>query len=315
MKMKKITALLLALAMSLSLAACGGDSSSKDQSASAETAAVTLTGQWADSERLAEIQAAGKIVMGTSADYAPFEFHAQIDGTDTIVGFDISLAQKVADALGVELEVVDMAFDNLLLGLDNGDFDFVMATLSSTPERAEQVDFTTPYYKGGQVILVRAEDADTYTTQESLAGCPVAVQRGAIQVPIANEIAGEENVVQLVKVSDMVTELMGGKVEALFLDNTIAAGYDTLYDELVMNDIGIEYDSDGNVAAVKKGDTDLAGFISEIFDGLSDEEVNQLMGEARNWQASGKRNDPDRRRGSPPPSHAVGPFQGVRNVL
>lgn len=286
--MKKWMAWILAGAMALSLAACGGDSTSKDQSASAETAAVTLTGQWADSERLAEIQAAGKIVMGTSADYAPFEFHAQIDGTDTIVGFDISLAQKVADALGVELEVVDMAFDNLLLGLDNGDFDFVMATLSSTPERAEQVDFTTPYYKGGQVILVRAEDADTYTTQESLAGCPVAVQRGAIQVPIANEIAGEENVVQLVKVSDMVTELMGGKVEALFLDNTIAAGYDTLYDELVMNDIGIEYDSDGNVAAVKKGDTDLAGFISEIFDGLSDEEVNQLMGEAQKLAGIGE---------------------------
>ncbi|MBC5581082.1 transporter substrate-binding domain-containing protein [Anaerofilum sp. BX8] len=291
--MKKITAMVLALAMALSLAACGGsdsssvppDASGTGPSASAPAAGSSApdsgAGDWSASERIAGIKAAGKIVLGTSADYPPFEFHTEIDGTDTIVGFDVALAQKVADALGVELEVVDMSFDNLLISLDKGDFDFVMASLSNTPERAKAVDFSSSYFRGAQVVLVRAEDADKYTTQESLAGCQVAAQKGAIQVPLANEIAGAENVVQLTKVGDMITELKAGKVEAVFLDNTIGAGYAAVHDDLVMQDIGIVYESNGNVAAVKKGDADLAAFISEVFDALTEEEINALLGEAQ----------------------------------
>ena len=291
--MKKITAMVLALAMALSLAACGGSDSSaaagpasSGSSAAGPQGAASSTvapaaGDWSDSERIAEIKAAGKIVLGTSADYPPFEFHTQVDGVDTIVGFDVALAQKVADALGVEVEVVDMSFDNLLISLDKGDFDFVMASLSNTPERAKAVDFSSSYFHGAQVVLVRAEDADKYTTKESLAGCQVAAQKGAIQVPLANEIAGAENVVQLTKVGDMITELKAGKVEAVFLDNIIGAGYAAVHDDLVMQDIGIVYESNGNVAAVKKGDADLTAFISEVFDALTEQETDALLGEAQ----------------------------------
>ncbi|MCI6640332.1 MAG: transporter substrate-binding domain-containing protein [Pygmaiobacter massiliensis] len=296
--MKKLIALALALTMALGMTACSGSSSSSSQAASQASSAAseatsseavssevtsgeTVEVDFENSERLAQIRKTGKIVLGTSADYPPFEFHTEIDGTDTIVGFDVLLAQKVADALGVELEVVDMSFDNLLIGLNNGDFDFVMASLSNTPERAKAVDFSSPYFYGTQVVVIRAEDADKYTTQESLAGCAVAAQRGAIQVPIANKIAGEENVVQLVKVGDMITELKQGKVEAVFLDNVIAGGYDAVHDDLVVQDIGIEYESDGNVAACRKDDDDLTAFISSVFDSMSEEEINALLEEAQ----------------------------------
>ena len=76
------------------------------------------------------IIANGKLVLGTSADYAPFEFHTEINGTDTIVGFDVSIAQFMSEQLGVELEVVDMSFDNLLISLNKGDFDIVLALCS-----------------------------------------------------------------------------------------------------------------------------------------------------------------------------------------
>lgn len=231
--------------------------------------------------RLAEIKAAGKIILGTSADYPPFEFHTEINGVDTIVGFDVSLAQKVADGLGVELEIVDMSFDNLLISLNKGDFDFVMASLSNTPERAKAVDFSTPYFHGAQVVVVRAADAEKYATKESLAGCQVAAQKGSIQEGVAGGIAGPENVVLLSKVGDEIAELKAGKVEAVFLDNMMAAGFAAAHDDLVMLDIGIEYESDGNVAAVKKGDTDLADYISSIFDGLTPDDINALMGEAQ----------------------------------
>ena len=287
--MKKLMALALTLALALSLAACGGsDSSSAATGSSAAGGSSAATGSsaaqtagWESSERIQKIKDAGKLVLGTSADYPPFEFHTEIDGADTITGFDVLLAQKIADKLGVELEVVDMSFDNLLMSLDRGDFDIVMASLTPTEDRMKAVDFSEPYFYGSQVVVIRAEDADKYTTTESLKDCSVAAQKGAIQVPIANEIAGEANVVQLVKVGDMINELKAGKVEAVFLDNIIAGGYAAVHDDLVMADIGIEYESNGNCVACKKGDAEMVACVNEVLAELGEDNINALLEEAQ----------------------------------
>ena len=92
--MKKAIALLLALVTLLSLTACAGSA-------------------------LDQIKQKGELVVGTSADYPPYEFHAEVDGKDTIVGFDMEIAQAIADKLGVSLKIVDMSFDNLLMSLAN----------------------------------------------------------------------------------------------------------------------------------------------------------------------------------------------------
>ena len=287
--MKKLMALALTLALALSLAACGGsDSSSAATGSSAAGGSSAATGSsaaqtvdWESSERIQKIKDAGKLVLGTSADYPPFEFHTEIDGADTITGFDVLLAQKIADKLGVELEVVDMSFDNLLMSLDRGDFDIVMASLTPTEDRMKAVDFSEPYFYGSQVVVIRAEDADKYTATESLKDCPVAAQKGAIQVPIANEIAGESKVVQLVKVGDMINELKAGKVEAVFLDNIIAGGYAAVHDDLVMADIGIEYESNGNCVACKKGDAEMVACVNEVLAELGEDNINALLEEAQ----------------------------------
>ncbi len=275
--LKKVAAIAMSMLMVLGMAACSSDETT-DESAGKDAEAEV---DFENSERIQEIKDSGKLVMGTSADYPPFEFHTKIDGEDTIVGFDIAIAQKVADSLGVELEVVDMAFDSLLISLNNGDFDMVMASLTPDPERSKAVDFSDKYYQGSQVVLVRAEDADKYTTKESLEGHKVTAQKGAIQVPLAIDVAGEENVVQLVKVGDMVTELLNDKVDAVFLDSVIAAGYQAMNEDLVMVDIGIEYESDGNCVAVKKGDTDLVAFINDVLSKMSEDEINQLLLDAQ----------------------------------
>lgn len=287
--MKKLMALALTFALALSLAACGGsDSSSAATGSSAAGGSSAATGSsaaqtadWESSERIQKIKDAGKLVLGTSADYPPFEFHTEIDGADTITGFDVLLAQKIADKLGVELEIVDMSFDNLLMSLDRGDFDIVMASLTPTEDRMKAVDFSEPYFYGSQVVVIRAEDADKYTTTESLKDCSVAAQKGAIQVPIANEIAGESNVVQLVKVGDMINELKAGKVEAVFLDNIIAGGYAAVHDDLVMADIGIEYESNGNCVACKKGDAEMVACVNEVLAELGEDNINALLEEAQ----------------------------------
>ena len=276
-------ALALTFALALSLAACGGSDSSSAAtgSSAAGGSSAAQTADWESSERIQKIKDAGKLVLGTSADYPPFEFHTEIDGADTITGFDVLLAQKIADKLGVKLEIVDMSFDNLLMSLDRGDFDIVMASLTPTEDRMKAVDFSEPYFYGSQVVVVRAEDTDKYTTTESLKDCPVAAQKGAIQVPIANEIAGEAKVVQLVKVGDMINELKAGKVEAVFLDNIIAGGYAAVHDDLVMADIGIEYESNGNCVACKKGDAEMVACVNEVLAELGEDNINALLEEAQ----------------------------------
>ena len=102
--MKKAIALLLALVTLLSLTACAG----KEDAASSA---------------LDQIKQKGELVVGTSADYPPYEFHAEVDGKDTIVGFDMEIAQAIADKLGVSMKIVDMSFDNLLMSLANDEFD------------------------------------------------------------------------------------------------------------------------------------------------------------------------------------------------
>ena len=105
----------------LALAACGNTSDTADSSATDSAAATT--------DKLQEIKDSGKLVMGTSADYPPYEWHLVKDGKDTVVGFDIDIAQAIADELGVELEVKDMDFDGLIPALSTGKIDMILSLI------------------------------------------------------------------------------------------------------------------------------------------------------------------------------------------
>ena len=158
--MKKVIALLLALVTLLSLTACAG----KEDAASSA---------------LDQIKQKGELVVGTSADYPPYEFHTEVDGKDTIVGFDMEIAQAIADKLGVPLKIVDMSFDNLLMSLANDEFDLVIAGLTADEERRKTTDFSDPYLEAKNLILVRAEDADKYASLDDLKGVKGGAQTGS----------------------------------------------------------------------------------------------------------------------------------------
>ena len=226
------------------------------------------------------IIANGKLVLGTSADYAPFEFHTEINGTDTIVGFDISIAQYMAEQLGVDLEIVDMSFDNLLISLNKGDFDIVLAAMSSNEERAKAVDFSNEYYLSNNVILVQKQNADKYTTKESLQGVSMAAQKGTVCEGRAKELAGESSVVSLVKVQDMVSELLAGKVEVVLLDKPVASGYVIMQDSLEMVDIGLVAE-EGMSVAMKKDSAGLTELVNCMLSQLTEEQLDSWMGEAQ----------------------------------
>ena len=281
-KTKKFTTIISMLVLcTLMLGMLTGCGSSK-----ADPAADVAVPDWVNSlsdEGIAAAKAIianGKLVLGTSADYAPFEFHTEINGTDTIVGFDISIAQYMAEQLGVELEIVDMSFDNLLISLNKGDFDIVLAAMSSNEERAKAVDFSNEYYLSNNVILVQKQNADKYTTKESLQGVSMAAQKGTVCETRAKELAGESSVVSLVKVQDMVSELLAGKVKAVLLDKPVASGYVIMQDSLEMVDIGLVAE-EGMSVAMKKDSAGLTELVNCMLSQLTEEQLDSWMGEAQ----------------------------------
>lgn len=281
-KTKKFTTIISMLVLcTLMLGMLTGCGSSK-----ADPAADVAVPDWINSlsgEGIAAAKAIianGKLVLGTSADYAPFEFHTEINGTDTIVGFDISIAQYMAEQLGVELEIVDMSFDNLLISLNKGDFDIVLAAMSSNEERAKAVDFSNEYYLSNNVILVQKQNADKYTTKESLQGVSMAAQKGTVCETRAKELAGESSVVSLVKVQDMVSELLSGKVKAVLLDKPVASGYVIMQDSLEMVDIGLVAE-EGMSVAMKKDSAGLTELVNCMLSQLTEEQLDSWMGEAQ----------------------------------
>ena len=284
--MKKLICLLLS---SLLILACFCGCGSKSAEAAASAAEVVLP-EWTENlsdagkAAVSEIVAKGKLVMGTSADYAPFEFHTKLDGADTIVGYDVSWGQYLADSFGVELEIVDMSFDNLLISVGKGDFDVVLASMSETPERAQAADFSVPYHGGDavkKVIVIRSESLDNYPDLASFAGVKVAAQSGSTLVPAANEIAGEENVILLTKLQDAISELKAGKIEAVFCDGDVGFGYEENNDDLICLDYNIPVEEEGASVVMKKGSDGLKEAIDYLIGLINSEQKDTWMNEAQ----------------------------------
>lgn len=229
--MKKFSALMLALLMSLSLMACG---------------------QKADGQ-----SDGSALVLGTSADYAPFEFmYADENGDMQYAGIDVSAAQYIADEMGKELKVENMAFEYLLTSLAKGDYDMVMAAMEATPERLESADFSDPYYTDmPPMILVKADSADQYQTLADFAGKSVGAQAATTKEDIVKDSMEGASLVSLSLVTDLVNELAYGKVDAIVLDGAVAQEYAESNSDLVIAAASDELGTaEPYCVAVAKGD-------------------------------------------------------------
>lgn len=232
MKMKKFVSLLLAMLLVASLAACGSktdDNNGKDNT----------------------------LVMGTSADYAPFEFmYKGENGTMQYGGIDVSVGQYIADSMGKELKVENMAFDYLLPALVKGDFDIVISAMEVDEKRLQSADFSDPYYTDlPPAILVKASNAASYKTLADFAGKSVAAQTGTTKLDIVNDQLTGANAVPLQLVTDMVNELVNGKVDAIVVDGAVAKQYAETNKDLVIADASSELGAaQPYCVAVAKGD-------------------------------------------------------------
>lgn len=270
--LKKLIAMSLVVGSMLTFAACG----------SKNTAATTANGN-SQSQAMERIKKNGKLVLGTSADYPPYEFHKSINGKDEIVGFDVEIAKEIAKDLGVKLEVKDMKFDGLLAALDQGNVDLVVAGMNPTEERKKNVDFSNVYYTAVQTMIVRAEDKDKIKTPDDLKGKKVGVQKGAIQEKIAKEQVSGAQAVALGKISDLVLALKNNRVDAVIVELPVATANVDANKDLFLTNIKLKTDVEGSAAAVKKGSGDLVKSINGTLDKLNkDKSIDKFVTDANN---------------------------------
>lgn len=220
-----------------------------------------------ESYSLDGIKNKGKLIMGTSADYPPFEFHIMVDGKDTIVGFDIEIGKYIADKLGVELEIRDMEFNNLLGGLSTGMLDMVIAGMVDEPDR--EANFTKPYDSDGvHKILIRKSDQNRFQSEADFNGATLGAQTGSIQKDIAEGIEGA-TVKELPALNTLIMELKTEKVDGVVMSVEAAELYkETNEDIVIIEKINLTHGEGGPSIALKTGNDELTEYINEIIDEL-----------------------------------------------
>lgn len=225
-------------------------------------------------------QASGEkktLMMATSADYKPYEFHDLTSGKDEIVGFDVDIAKYIAKELGYEVQITDMNFDGLIPALQTNRADFVMAGMTPTPERAKNVDFSNIYYDAKNTIVSKKDS--NLTKPEQLAGKKVAVQLGSIQESAAKELAKTATGLQITslnKTGEIIEEVKTGRVDAAILEDTVAKGF-------VESNPGLQYttiesaEANGSAIAFPKGSAHVDEFNKVIKKMQENGEMDKLI--------------------------------------
>lgn len=167
-----------------------------------------------------------QIRIGTEATFAPFEF---IDDEDKYAGFDIDIAEYLAQENNWDYKVVNIAFDSLLDSLVAGEVDMVIAAMTIDDDRSQLVDFSIPYYDASQIIVVRAEDQRDFTSEAIVNNnMKIAVQLGTTGSAEAVALLGSDKVHNLYehkRVDEVFAELENGRVDLVIIDQPVAKNY------------------------------------------------------------------------------------------
>jgi polar amino acid transport system substrate-binding protein len=274
MRSLRSLALLVVLPVALVLGACGDD----------DDDAGDTTG---DTEPATEVEApeglvdGGALTVCSDTPYEPFEYEAA-DGVQ--IGYDMDLLRAIAEDAGLELAVLDLPFDGILGSLAAGDCDVVASAVTITEERAQQVDFSEPYFDADQSLLVRAEDEATYGSLADLGGQRIAVQSGTTGEEYANANKPEGAEVVAFEDSDgLFAAIASGDVAAVLQDFPVNAYRAVQDDDFVVTErfaTGEQYGF-----AVAKGNTGVLQLIDEGLgrlreDGRFDEIFEDYFGES-----------------------------------
>lgn len=207
-----------------------------------------------------------KIVFGTNAEFPPFEFIAAKGVIGEFDGIDMAIADLIAKDNGMTAEISNMEFDSLLIALENGQVDAVIAGMTVDPERAEKVDFSIPYYQATQVMIVK-EDS-TIASAADMEGKKIAVIQGYTGEMCVQKLGFEYS--SFKKGTDAVMELVNGKADVVVIDSATAHKYVADNDGLKIVEDADTFGNEEYAIAVKKGNKELLDKINASLQELLD---------------------------------------------
>lgn len=268
---RTLSLLLAAASMASVLTACG----SKDTSAadtSADTQAASASADASDlGPVLTRIKESGEMVIATPSGYMPYEFVDISSANQDVIGVDMALGDKIieklSDKLGVEVKkkVEDTTFTANLAAVAADQVDIMLAGMSPTEERKQNMDFSDVYLKAEQRIMVRKADADSYKDIDSFNGKTIAVQKNTTQEKIAQGSMPGVSVTSMEKIPLAVLELTTNKADGVVIESTVAQPYLIANPDLVLCDA--EFPEDvrykDTAIAVPKGNEDFLELINE----------------------------------------------------
>ena len=234
--MKKLFAVLLAAIMLLAMVACGNDTPDPTP-----TPDETKT-----------------LYMATEGTFPPYEYY---DG-DKLVGIDVDVANAIAEKLGMKLEVVDIAFDSIVSGVQAGKYDMGMAGMTVNEERLEKVNFSDSYATGIQVVIVKEGGKVKSLDDMAADGVVIGTQSGTTGFLFASDDFGDEKVKGFAKTTDAVEALKNGQVDCVMLDNEPAKALVAANPDAGLSILDTAYANEDYAIAINKQNTDLLNQIN-----------------------------------------------------
>ena len=250
--MKKLTAFALALVMALGLLSGCGSSNSDSNTPSGDDAS--------------DAAAKTKLVVATSPDFPPFE---SLEGGE-VVGIEVDILKKVAEKMGMELDLQQMDFDSVIPGVQAGKFDVGMSGITVTDKRKENVDFSSVYFMAAQAIVVTADSG--ITGKADLEGKKVSVQTGTTAEEYC--MGNGYEVLAFTANNDAAAALTAGKVDAWVVDNEVALA---MAPELGLTVLDEAMTSEPYTFAFQKGSELVAPFNEALDALLADGTVEQIF--------------------------------------
>ena len=269
--MKKILALMLAMMMIVCcFASCAGD----DNKGTADETTDASTTDAENKEEALTTVVEGKLTMATNAYFQPYEYY---EG-DKIIGIDAEIAEKIAEKLGLELEIKDMAFDSIITAVTEGSVDMGLAGMTVTDERLESVNFSISYASGVQSIIVKEDSAITSVDDLYAEGAAqkVGVQLGTTGDIYCSDDFGADRVTQYTTGNEAVAALIGGAVDCVIIDNEPAKAFVAANDGLVI--LETSYADEDYAACIAKGNSALLKAIDEaIYELTADGTIEAII--------------------------------------
>lgn len=278
-KATKLLALLLSAIMLTSvLTACGSDAAATEgqdttQAVDTETDAAADTQADTAADTQADTAEGGTLTFGTNAEFPPFEFVSANGVIDQYDGIDMAIAKKIAEDNGMTAAIENMEFDSLLIALQNGQIDAVIAGMTVTDERLEAVDFSTPYYTATQVMIVK-EDSDIAKATD-MADKKICVVQGYTGEVCVQEMGYDYEAFK--KGTEAVMELVNGKCDVVVIDSATAQKYVDDNEGLKIVEDPDAFESEEYAIAVQKGNTELLDKVNASIEAmLADGTISEL---------------------------------------